>query len=184
MVIPDEAPAAGDPTVVTWFAAELAQVDAFLDELDPDVPTWNWAPQARVAAFWHRRMAHETAVHRWDAQLATVLPEPLESKLAADTVAEALDTFLPAGRRRSPSEVTGLVHLIATDLGQEWYVRLRGPGSPCSTPTPCSTTTPIRPARPHPARPATSRWPCGAGLPSTWSRRPATSTLLEALRVR
>ena len=100
MVIPDEAPAAGDERVVAWFADELAQIDAFLEALDPDVPAWNWAPQRKTAGFWHRRMAHETAVHRWDAQFATRLPEPLESKLAADTVDEALDTFLPAGRRR------------------------------------------------------------------------------------
>jgi uncharacterized protein (TIGR03083 family) len=128
IVIPEEAPAADDEQVVAWFAAELSGIEAFLETLDTDLPTWNWAPQARVAAFWHRRCAHETAVHRWDAQVATRLPEPLESKLAADTVAEALDTFLPAGRRRSPADVTGLVHLTATDLDQEWYVRLRGVG--------------------------------------------------------
>jgi uncharacterized protein (TIGR03083 family) len=126
--VPDEAPAGGDPTVVSWFGEELAQIEAFLDALDPDLPAWNWAPQARTAAFWHRRQAHETAIHRWDAQLATRLPEPLESKLAGDTVAEALDTFLPSGRRRHPREATGLVHLTATDLGQEWFVRLRGSG--------------------------------------------------------
>ncbi len=67
-------------------------------------------------------------MHRWDAQLASSLPEPLESKLAGDTVAEVLDTLLPAGRRRSPSDSTGVVHLAATDLGQEWTVRLRGQG--------------------------------------------------------
>lgn len=128
VVIPDEAPAADDERVVGWFAAELSQVDAFLDTLDPDLPAWNWAPQAKTATFWHRRAAHETAVHRWDAQLATGLPEPLESKLAGDTVAEALDTFLPAGRRRDRSNVSGVVHLVASDLGHEWYVRLRGEG--------------------------------------------------------
>jgi uncharacterized protein (TIGR03083 family) len=128
LAIPDEAPAADDEQVVAWFSAELAQVDAFLDALDADLPAWNWAPQTKTAAFWHRRAAHETAVHRWDAQLATGLPEPLESKLAEDTVAEALDTFLPAGRRRSSSNITGLVQLVASDLGHEWYVRLRGGG--------------------------------------------------------
>lgn len=128
VIIPDEAPAAEDESVVEWFSGELAQISAFLDALDPDVPTWNWAPQSRTAAFWHRRLAHETAVHRWDAQFATRLPEPLEGKLAADTVAEALDTFLPAGRRRAPSKISGVAHLIASDVGQEWTVRLRGEG--------------------------------------------------------
>lgn len=128
--MPDDAPEVGDPEpgdeVVTWFAAELAQVDAFLEALDPDLPAWNWAPQTKTAAFWHRRAAHETAIHRWDAQLSTALAEPLDSKLAGDSVAEALDTFLPAGRRRGPADVSGVIHLVASDLGQEWYVRLRG----------------------------------------------------------
>jgi uncharacterized protein (TIGR03083 family) len=128
VVIPDEAPAADDPEVVAWFSSEFAQIDAFLDGLDPDIPTWNWAPQAKTAGFWHRRTAHETAVHRWDAQLATGLPEPLESKLAGDTVSEALDTFLAAGRRRAPADVSGVTQLVATDLDQEWFVRLRGEG--------------------------------------------------------
>jgi uncharacterized protein (TIGR03083 family) len=121
-------PAADDPAVVSWFTEELGQLGEFLEPLDPDTPAWNWAPQARTAAFWFRRMAHETAVHRWDAQLATTLPEPLESKLAGDTVAEALDTFLPSGRWRNPHRRTGLVHLNATDLGQEWYLRLKDNG--------------------------------------------------------
>jgi uncharacterized protein (TIGR03083 family) len=128
LTVPEDAPAEADPAVVVWFERELAEVDAFLEALDPDLPTWNWAPQAKIAAFWHRRLAHETAVHRWDAQFATSLPEPLESKLAGDTVAEALDTFLPAGRRRGEPDVTGIVRLTASDLGQEWYIRLRGQG--------------------------------------------------------
>jgi uncharacterized protein (TIGR03083 family) len=128
VTVPADAPAPQDPALVGWFARELAELDAFLDGLDPDLPAWNWAPQAKTAAFWHRRMAHETALHRWDAQVATKLPEPIESKLAGDTVAEALDTYLPAGRRRHRAEVAGLVHLVAADLGLEWYLRLRGAG--------------------------------------------------------
>jgi uncharacterized protein (TIGR03083 family) len=126
--VPEDAPAATDPEVVAWFGEELAQTSRFLDALDPDLPTWNFAPQAKVAGFYHRRLAHETAVHRWDAQFASGLPEPIESKLAGDTVAEVLDTFLPAGRRREPVDATGVVHLVASDLGHEWTVRLRGQG--------------------------------------------------------
>jgi uncharacterized protein (TIGR03083 family) len=126
--LPTGTPAADDERLITWFAAELGELTAFLDTLDPDLPTWNWAPQAKTAAFWHRRMAHETAVHRWDAQLATGLAEPLESKLAGDTVAEVLDTFLPAGRRRAVSDIAGVVQLIASDLGQEWYIRVWADG--------------------------------------------------------
>jgi uncharacterized protein (TIGR03083 family) len=129
VVIPTGTPDAEDPAVVAWFAHELHEVSAVLEALDADLPAWNWAPQARTLAFWNRRMAHETAVHRWDAQVATLLPEPLEGKLAIDTIAEVFDTFLPAGRRAfSADGLAGVVHLTATDLGQEWTLRLRGPG--------------------------------------------------------
>jgi uncharacterized protein (TIGR03083 family) len=128
VVIPEDAPPGDAETVVAWFRDELAAIDTFLENLDPDLAAWNWAPQSKTAGFWIRRAAHETAVHRWDSQLATGLPEPLESKLAGDTVAEALDTFLPAGRRSSPTDVHGVVQLTATDMGQEWFVRLKGGG--------------------------------------------------------
>jgi uncharacterized protein (TIGR03083 family) len=128
LTMPDDAPTAADPQVVGWFQGEFTQLDRFFDALDADAPAWNWAPQSRTAAFWFRRMAHESAVHRWDAQTAIGLPEPMESKLAGDTVAEVLDTMVPAGRRRHTADVTGIVHLTATDLGQEWTLRLRGQG--------------------------------------------------------
>lgn len=128
LAVPDEAPAADDPAVLTWFREQLASLEADLEAVDPDLPTWNWAPRPRVASFWQRRMAHETAVHRWDAQMAIRLPEPIESKLASDTVAEVMDTYLPAGRWRTDAGAFGLVQLTATDTGAQWSVRLRGTG--------------------------------------------------------
>jgi hypothetical protein len=92
------------------------------------LPAWNWAPQAKKAAFWMRRMALETAIHRWDAQLAVGLPEPIEAHLAADGIGEVLDTWLPAGRGRGPVDLVGIVHLTATDAQASWYVRLREEG--------------------------------------------------------
>ena len=118
------------PAVLDWWDEQYEQLLATLDRLDPEQPAWNWAPQAKKAVFWHRRMAHETAVHRWDAQMATAgITEPIEPKLAADGIAEVLDTWLPAGRRHEvPERVAGLVQLLAEDVGQEWLVRLRGAG--------------------------------------------------------
>ena len=104
------------------------QLMTCFDALDPEAPAWNWAPQPKKAGFWPRRMAHETAVHRWDAQLAIAAGEPIEAKLAADGVSEVLDTWLPAGRRIQPGQWHGVVQLTATDAAQEWYLRLRGEG--------------------------------------------------------
>jgi uncharacterized protein (TIGR03083 family) len=123
--------AGGLPTgdeAVAWWDDKHRTLVRTLEALDPDLPAWNWAPQAKKAGFWHRRMAHETAVHRWDAQIAVGLTDPIETKLAADGITEVLDTWLPAGKRRGPRDRTGIVALRATDLEQEWHVRLRGEG--------------------------------------------------------
>ncbi|MFB9238918.1 maleylpyruvate isomerase family mycothiol-dependent enzyme [Plantactinospora siamensis] len=111
-----------------WWQDEYDQLMGVLDGLDPEAPAWNWAPQPKRASFWHRRMAHETAVHRWDAQMALAAAEPIETKLAADGVSEVLDSWLPAGRRREPGPWQGVAQLVAQDAAQEWYLRLRGQG--------------------------------------------------------
>ncbi|MGW4465494.1 maleylpyruvate isomerase family mycothiol-dependent enzyme [Micromonospora sp. NBC_01796] len=111
-----------------WWQHEYDQLLTAFDALDPETPAWNWAPQPKKVGFWPRRMALETTVHRWDAQLAIASAEPIEAKLAADGVSEVLDTWLPAGRRRSPEPRYGVVQLVAVDAGQDWYLRLRGTG--------------------------------------------------------
>jgi uncharacterized protein (TIGR03083 family) len=116
------------PEVIAWWDAELGATLDTLDAVDPQQPAWNWAPQSKVAGFWHRRAAQETAVHRWDIQMAVAMAEPIEPKLAADGVSEVLDTWLPAGRRKGPIDRHGVVQLWANDAEQEWFVRLRGGG--------------------------------------------------------
>jgi uncharacterized protein (TIGR03083 family) len=119
-------PAGADP--VAWWGEQLAAVLTLLERLDGDLPAWNWAPQTKTVNFWNRRLAHETAIHRWDAQFATINAEPIETKLALDGIAEVLDTWLPAGRGRGPADLTGVVGLVATDAGHEFFVRLRAEG--------------------------------------------------------
>lgn len=113
---------------IQWWADEYAALVDLLEALDPHLPAWNWAPAGKQVTFWLRRMAHETAVHRWDAQMAIGQAEPIETKLAVDGVSEVLDTWLPAGRRRGPVDRVGVVRLAATDADHEWFVRLRGEG--------------------------------------------------------
>ncbi len=130
---PERAPAGGGdkPTgaaALAFFDEQYARLFTLLDGLDPALPAWNWAPQPKKAEFWHRRMAHETAVHRWDAQMAVGLSEPIEAKLASDGITEVIDTWLPAGRRKGPSDRHGVVALRAIDVEEVWDVRLRGEG--------------------------------------------------------
>ena len=106
--------------LLEWFRRGVESLAETLEHADPDQRVWTWAPQKDVA-FIQRRMAQETAVHRWDAQAATGNPGPIEPDLAVDGVDEFLDFFLP----RDPEELQGpsaSVHLHAADATGEWFV--------------------------------------------------------------
>jgi len=82
------------------------------------------------ASYWGRRMAHETAVHRADGQLAVGTRPVIDPEIAADGIAEWLG-FLPAvqaaGRPEHPAILPEgkVVHFHVTDEGVdgEWLVR-------------------------------------------------------------
>ncbi len=114
--------------LLTWFDESFATLLAALEAAEPEAPAWNWSTQPRVAAFWPRRMAHETAIHRWDAQKATGLADPVRHEYAVDGISEVLDTWLPAGRGKTDNGAQGLVRLTANDADRTWLVRLRPEG--------------------------------------------------------
>jgi uncharacterized protein (TIGR03083 family) len=125
-VVPSPRPAWAD--ALEGLRREMTGMIETLDAVEPEFPAWTWPAQAKKAGFWHRRMAHEISVHRWDAEAAVGRATAIETKLAADGVTEVLDTWLPAGRRFEPTQLQGVVHLTANDASYEWFVRLRATG--------------------------------------------------------
>lgn len=109
-----------------WFAGTAARLLETLDT-DPATPAWTFIAPHTVG-FWQRRRALETLIHRWDAQCALGTPEPLDAALAADGVAEVIDTMLPRmiarGRTAGPARA---VTLTGSDAGASWVL---GPGEP------------------------------------------------------
>lgn len=99
-----------------WYEEGLAALVGALTEIDPDEPVWNWADRAPAPArFWHRRMAHETAVHRWDAQNAVGEAGPLDPSLSADGIGEYLG-FVGLEVARTPvPDLSGRLGLVAQD---------------------------------------------------------------------
>jgi uncharacterized protein (TIGR03083 family) len=124
----DEDPVPSAAALLDWYREGLADLADLLGSADPEQPAWSWAGDHRVA-FWQRRMAHETAVHRWDAQLAIGSPWPIApAEFAADGVAEVLDTHVPSQLEDGPYDgPAGSVHVHATDAAGEWLVRLAPP---------------------------------------------------------
>jgi uncharacterized protein (TIGR03083 family) len=61
----------GAQETLAWYEEGVAALVDTLSAADPDAPVWNWYHRgAAPGRFWWRRMAHETAVHRWDAEAA------------------------------------------------------------------------------------------------------------------
>jgi uncharacterized protein (TIGR03083 family) len=85
----------------------------------------------RPATFWGRRMAHETAVHRADAELAAGHEPAFAPRLAADAVDEWLGLASgpirddPSGTQALPDGGTLHVHATDDELAGtgEWLVR-------------------------------------------------------------
>jgi uncharacterized protein (TIGR03083 family) len=74
-------------------------------------------------------MAHETAVHRVDAERASGHEHRLAADLATDGVDEFLEYFLPHAGPDTPP-LAGSVHLHCTDADGEWTVRPGDGGGP------------------------------------------------------
>lgn len=105
-------PEPGPPLEVLREAAD--ELLATLRATDPSEHRPNWAGEP-TAAFWFRRMAQETLVHRLDAELAAGVEGPVDPVLALDGIDELGDTFLRFAAQRGITGSGETVHLHATD---------------------------------------------------------------------
>jgi uncharacterized protein (TIGR03083 family) len=112
-----------------WLTAGAERLIGELSQLGTD-QVWAFGIQ-RPAGFWARRMTHETAVHRADAELATGTTPVIEPDIAADGIDEWLTVMSGPRRAGDPdSRLAGLqpggsLHVHAGDVpsGQgEWLV--------------------------------------------------------------
>ena len=113
----------GDSDLGVWFAEQSASIEAALRGLDPASSTWHPFPVERVAGVWPRRLAHEIAIHRWDAEAATGDPAPIDAELASDGIDEYFGLVVPRVlRREGVSLPMGSFHVHCTDVHGEWHV--------------------------------------------------------------
>ena len=104
-------PASGHPRrgLLDWFRAGHAALVQTLDAAGPGLDCWTFLPGAvSPLAFWARRQAHETTMHRVDVQLAAAAAappghlDPIPAELAADGVDELLMGFARRNAKRGP----------------------------------------------------------------------------------
>lgn len=117
----EEPPRPANDDLLASYRSGLDALLSTFASVDPTQANWTWASD-HSAGFVIRRMAQETAVHRWDADKATGKPLAIESTLASDGIDEFLAHFLTDVKADAPA-AGGSVHLHCTDVAGEWMVR-------------------------------------------------------------
>lgn len=112
--------------LVEFFEEATALLQRTLAETDPAEWRWTWS-EDQTAGFIRRRQAHESLIHRIDAELtADVERAHVDADLATDGVDEALRIMF--GGAPSWARVRALsghtVRVRTTDTGSSWHVTL------------------------------------------------------------
>ncbi|MFJ5304767.1 maleylpyruvate isomerase family mycothiol-dependent enzyme [Streptomyces sp. NPDC088350] len=112
--------------LVAWFREGHRSLVDTLAAAPSDVVCWQFFAAPSPLAFWARRQAHETTVHRVDAESArggTV--GEIAPDFAADGIDELLRGFHGRSRSRVRSEKPRVLRVRATDTDDAvWTVRL------------------------------------------------------------
>ncbi|MBV9208073.1 MAG: maleylpyruvate isomerase family mycothiol-dependent enzyme [Actinobacteria bacterium] len=112
-----------DPELLAWFRAGHAALIETLGRADPGVECATFMAAPSPLAFWARRQAHETAIHRADAESAAGATPRYPAEFAADGIDELIMGF---GRRRryapAVGEDAGRLFVVAADTGDAWSV--------------------------------------------------------------
>jgi len=93
----------GDEALAGWFRDGHAALVRVLEAADPGMTCWTFLDAPSPLAFWARRQAHETAIHRVDAQQAAAgaAAEPaVTPQFAADGIDELIMGFLGRDAKR------------------------------------------------------------------------------------
>jgi uncharacterized protein (TIGR03083 family) len=117
--VPRSKPA--DKDLLTEYRAGLDELINVLSSLDPARSCWTWAGIQDVA--WViRRMAHETAVHAWDARCAAGKTTEIDAALASDGIDEFVHVMVMSNMRDEEGPLSGSVHIHCTDVDGEWLI--------------------------------------------------------------
>jgi uncharacterized protein (TIGR03083 family) len=112
----------GDDRLLGWFREGHAALVETLRSAPPDVACWSFLPAPSPLAFWARRQAHETAIHRADAESPSGAMAAVSPEFGADGLDELLLRF--GARRRTLQVATpAAIHAHAVDSGDDWLIR-------------------------------------------------------------
>lgn len=111
-----------DSELLLWAAQQHATLISVFEHADRNFPYFTWFHGATPFTMWTRRQAHETSIHRVDAELAVGAVSPIASDFAADGIDELLFNMLGNRRKMLSVHTTQTLHFHATDISRNWTV--------------------------------------------------------------
>jgi uncharacterized protein (TIGR03083 family) len=131
---------ATDPDLLDWFRTGHTALVETLTAADPAVDCATFMAAPSPLAFWARRQAHETAIHRADAERAAAVTPDYPAEFAADGIDELITGF-GARRKYQPQPQSqpqpqpqqhpgrsadgGLLRVVTTDTADAWSIEIR-----------------------------------------------------------
>ncbi|GAA2993814.1 maleylpyruvate isomerase family mycothiol-dependent enzyme [Streptomyces fulvorobeus] len=114
-----------DVELTDWFREGHRLLVEALTAAPAGLDCWSFMPAPSPLAFWARRQAHETTVHRVDAESALGGPlSPVGTALALDGIDELLTCFHARPKSRVRTGTPCTLRVRATDADAAWTVRL------------------------------------------------------------
>ncbi|MGQ4383986.1 maleylpyruvate isomerase family mycothiol-dependent enzyme [Streptomyces sp. SAS_270] len=113
--------------LLAWFREGHRRLVDTLATAPADVECWSFLPAPSPLAFWARRQAHETTVHRVDAESALAeAPTAIATDFALDGIDELLNGFHARARSGVRTQEPRVLRVRASDAPSDavWTVRL------------------------------------------------------------
>lgn len=105
---------------------QLTAAGEILTAVPGNRPVWTFSAAAPDLAWvWHRRIAHETVLRRFDAQTVVRQVVATDADLSADGIDEVLTTIVAAKLDGDvPNTVSGSAVVRPTDVPESWLISL------------------------------------------------------------
>ena len=111
-----------DGGLVDWFREGHARLVSALESAPEDLDCWTIMQMPDSRAFWARRQAHETAIHRVDAEVVAGAISGFDVGHAADGIDELMVFFISRPDRGPRAPEAKTLRVVATDAGRHWTV--------------------------------------------------------------
>jgi uncharacterized protein (TIGR03083 family) len=123
-----------DAALAEWLRQGCRELADVLAAASDDLRCWSFLPAPSPRAMWARRQAHETAIHRVDAELAArTAVSPFGAAFAADGVDELLTCFVPRRSTTLASDPPASLSVRCSDTDAAWVLHIGPDGVTTST---------------------------------------------------